>query len=81
MPLSPILASLQDQLSNDQIALKGTEPYQKLNNSYLSLLQSDIEPAAVVLPKSNEDVVKIVKLLRLHLLNADEKLGIRGGGQ
>lgn len=81
MSLSPILASLQEQLSDDQIALKGTEPYSKLNKSYLSLLQSDIEPAAIVLPRSTADVVEIIKLLKPHLLRGDVRLAIRGGGQ
>lgn len=81
MTLSPILTSLQKELSNDQITLKGTEPYEKLNKSYLSLLQSDIEPAAIVLPKSSEDVVKIVNVLKPHLLNGDVQVAIRGAGQ
>lgn len=79
--ISQILAPLANEFSSDQIALKGTDEYSKLNKSYLSLLQSDLEPAAILLPRSTSDVVKIVKILKPHLLNGDTPLAIRGAGQ
>jgi FAD/FMN-containing dehydrogenase len=73
--------SLKEGFSGDQIAVKGTDAYSKLNNSYLSLLQSDLSPAAVFLPQSTEDVVKFIQLLKPHALKGDIQLAIRGAGQ
>jgi FAD/FMN-containing dehydrogenase len=79
--LSEVLARLVEELSKDQIVLNGTDEYLKLDKSYFFLLQSDFEPAAILLPRSTSDVVKIVKLLKPHLLNGDIQLVIRGAGQ
>lgn len=81
MALSEVFEALKQSFSSDQIAIKGTEAYEKLNKSYLSLLQSALEPAAIVIPQSSEEVAKLVQLLKPYVLEGGLQLAVRGGGQ
>lgn len=81
MSSSTVLDSLKDILPSDQIAINGTEAFAKLNNSYLSLLQRDLSPAAILLPRSKDEVAKIVQFLKPHALKGEIQFAIRGAGQ
>ncbi|KAF1973838.1 FAD-binding domain-containing protein [Bimuria novae-zelandiae CBS 107.79] len=81
MPASTVLKALSSTIPPDQLVIKGTEESAKLNKSYLSLLQSELEPAAILLPRSKEDVVTIVKLLKPYVLSGDVQFAVRGAGQ
>jgi FAD/FMN-containing dehydrogenase len=52
-----------------------------LNNSYLSLLQSGLTPAAIVLPRTRIDVCKFVDVIRPRILSGAARLVVRGAGQ
>lgn len=72
---------MKDILPSDQIVLNGTPAFEELNNSYLSLLQRDLSPAAILLPRSKEEVAKLVQFLKPHALKGNIKFAIRGAGQ
>lgn len=73
--------SLQEAFSVDQVLIQGTEDFNKLNNSYLSLLQSELTPAAIFLPRNKNDVSKVVRLLKPFVIEGNTQLAIRGAGQ
>lgn len=73
--------ALQNAFSSDQIALEGTDHFNEVNNSYLSLLQSEITPAVVFLPRDKYDVAKFVRLVSPLVLDGKVQYAIRGAGQ
>lgn len=50
-------------ISENAVVLPGSDEYEKVNNSYLSTFESQIKPAAFVLPSKVGDVVAILKTL------------------
>ncbi|VUC36523.1 unnamed protein product [Clonostachys rosea] len=77
MTVSPALSTLQAAFPAEQIALPGSETFDARIKSYLSLLQSEITPSAIFLPKSKEEVASFLKISQEH----GEPFAIRGGGQ
>ncbi|CAG9983684.1 unnamed protein product [Clonostachys byssicola] len=77
MTTSPALSALRAAFPAEQIALPGSETFDARIKSYLSLLQSEITPSAIFLPKSKDDVASFLKILQEH----EETFAIRGGGQ
>jgi FAD/FMN-containing dehydrogenase len=77
MSSSPALTALKATFSAEQVALPGTEIYNIRNNSYLSLLESEISPSAIFLPNHKEDVASFLKIVREH----NQHFAIRGAGQ
>jgi hypothetical protein len=75
------LAALKDAFPSDRLAVRGTEEFSKRNQSYLSLLQSDIQPAAISLPRSKEEVAEFVRVVKPFALEGDTRIAIRGAGQ
>lgn len=60
MAVSKAIEALKEAFPSDQLAGSGTEEFDKLNKSYLSLLQSDLKPAAIFPPRSKDEVAKFV---------------------
>ncbi|KAF2865235.1 hypothetical protein BDV95DRAFT_260051 [Massariosphaeria phaeospora] len=81
MAASKAIEALKEVFPADQLAVGGTEEFDKLNNSYLSLLQSELVPAAIFLPKSKDEVVKFVQTIKPFALTGDVSFAIRGAGQ
>lgn len=75
------IQTLTHAFSEDQIALAGTETFNKLDSSHLSLLQSEIRPAAIVLPRDKHDVAMFVRLVAPYALDVETKSATRGAGQ
>lgn len=61
---SPAVKALKELFPAEQLALAGTEEYEKLNSSYLSSLESEIAPAAIFLPKTADDVGKFITTIK-----------------
>ena len=61
--------ALKELFPTEQLALLGTEEYEKLNHTYLSSLESKIAPAAIFLPKSAEDVAKFITTIKGYALD------------
>lgn len=81
MPISDAIQALQGAFPADHIAVQGTEQYSQLNKSYLSLLQSDLQPAAIFLPKDKSQVSKFIQLFKPFVLDGSSQFAIRGAGQ
>ncbi|KAH7402179.1 hypothetical protein DE146DRAFT_744748 [Phaeosphaeria sp. MPI-PUGE-AT-0046c] len=69
---------LKGSFSEQSISLQGTEQFDKLNKTYLSLLQIELTPAVIVLPHSSSDGCKFVKLIRPYVLKGETHFAIRG---
>ncbi|OTB02353.1 hypothetical protein M426DRAFT_74692 [Hypoxylon sp. CI-4A] len=81
MTISATLESLQGAFQSDQLAIAGTEEYEKLNNSYYSFAQSEISPAAIFLPKKKEQISQFLDVLRPFVRSGEAQFAIRGAGQ
>ena len=81
MAASKAIKILKNVFSGDRVAVAGTEEFKNLNKSYLSLLQRDLEPAAIFLPRSKADVVQFVQIIRPFALNGGVQFAVRGAGQ
>jgi FAD/FMN-containing dehydrogenase len=81
MTVSKAIGTLKDAFPSDRLAFSGTEEFRERNKSYLSLLQSEIEPAVIFLPQSKEEVAKFVRTIKPLALNGDVQFAIRGAGQ
>jgi FAD/FMN-containing dehydrogenase len=81
MTISKAIGALKEAFPHDHLTIDGTEEFEKLNKSYLSLLQSDLEPAAIFLPRNRDDVAKFVRIIRPFALDSNVQFAIRGAGQ
>lgn len=81
MAVNQAIEALREAFSSDQVAVGGTDEFEQLNKSYLSLLQSDLEPAAIILPRSRDEVARFVRIIKPFALNGDVQFAIRGAGQ
>lgn len=81
MAASKAIESLLNVFSSDYVALAGTDAFNKLNNSYLSSIQSDIVPAAIFLPGKTQDIASFLTTVKPFALAGDGVFAIRGAGQ
>ncbi|KAI0902487.1 FAD-binding domain-containing protein [Annulohypoxylon nitens] len=81
MPTYTAVQALQQAFPYDHLALPGTDEYAKLNRSYLSLLQSEIRPAAIFLPRNKEQVARFVQVFKPFALSGATHFAVRGAGQ
>jgi len=81
MAASKGFEALKASFPNDRFVIGGSEEFAELNKSYLSLLQSDLEPAAIFLPRDKDEVSKFVQLIKPFALDGDVQFAIRGAGQ
>ncbi|KAI1261739.1 hypothetical protein F5Y18DRAFT_400325 [Xylariaceae sp. FL1019] len=77
------ITSLQRAFPADQLHLPDSDAFKKLNGSYLSALENDIAPAAILQPKSAEEVCLFLKTVQPFVLTrgATVTFAIRGAGQ
>jgi hypothetical protein len=80
-PRTNAVAALQKAFPSGQVVVEGTAAYEELNGSYLSRLNSDIDPAAIFLPSSAADVSKFVQIVSPYALANLTRVAVRGGGQ
>ncbi|KAI0204952.1 FAD-binding domain-containing protein [Astrocystis sublimbata] len=73
--------ALKIEFSPDQLHLHGTDHFNKLNGSYLSLLESDIKPAAVFQPKTAEDVCTFIHTIKSFVVSDKAVFAVRSAGQ
>ncbi|OOF97839.1 hypothetical protein ASPCADRAFT_513492 [Aspergillus carbonarius ITEM 5010] len=74
MAIADAVKALEEAFPS-QVLLPGTPEYTELSHSYLSVLESDITPACIFRPTSNEEISTFLKLTR------GTPFAIRGGGQ
>lgn len=74
---------LQATFHTRQIVLKGSAAYSELNESYLSELNSDLEPFVIFLPATTDEVAKFVQIMApmAAALGSPGLVAVRGGGQ
>ena len=78
MVTSQAIEALKQALPSDQFIQRGTKQFDELNSSYLSGLESDLQPAYIFQPRSKEEVATFVKTFA-PFINED-KFAIRGAG-
>ncbi|KAL1867476.1 hypothetical protein Daus18300_006320 [Diaporthe australafricana] len=78
---SPAIEALKNAFPAEQVALAGTDEFEKLNSSYLSSLEGEIVPSGIFLPRSADDVAKFVTTIKAHALDGSAQFAIRGAGQ
>ncbi|KAI1764862.1 FAD-binding domain-containing protein [Hypoxylon sp. FL1150] len=81
MSTSLAIVALQQAFPADQLLLEGTEEFDKLNGSYLSALENDITPAAILLPKTTQDVSTFMVTVKPFAASGEATFAIRGAGQ
>ncbi|KAH7310887.1 hypothetical protein B0I35DRAFT_463407 [Stachybotrys elegans] len=75
------IQALRGVFRANQVVQEGAAAYEDINESYLSNLNNDLTPAAVVLPDSSADVAKFVRTLRPYALSGQAYFAIKGAGQ
>ena len=70
--------ALTQVLPSSHFIQRGTKEYDELNSSYLSGLESDLQPGHIFRPRSKEEVATFVKTFT-PFINKD-KFAIRGAG-
>ncbi|KAH6664563.1 hypothetical protein B0J14DRAFT_607259 [Halenospora varia] len=78
MVSSQAIEALMTALSTGHFIQRGTEQYDQLNSSYLSGLESDLQPAYIFQPLTKEEVVTFVKVFKQFI--DKDKFAIRGAG-
>lgn len=78
MVSSQAIEALKKALLTDNFIPHGTQQYDELNSSYLSGLESDLQPAYIFQPRSKEEVATFLKTFT-PFINKD-KFAIRGAG-
>lgn len=79
MSNSEILTSLSGVLEGP-ILQRGSEEYEKDNESYFSAFENEIKPAYIVKPTSVKQVQDVIRVLRPHLLSGNCQVAVRGTG-
>jgi hypothetical protein len=72
---------LTDAFPADRIALPDTDVYKTRIESYVSLLESEIQSAAIFLPKNQDEVAEFVQLMGPLVDEHDARFAVRGAGQ
>ncbi|KAI1822651.1 FAD-binding domain-containing protein [Xylaria intraflava] len=81
MPATAAVEALKEVLPADQLLVQGTDEFNKLNASYLSALEGDITPVAIVLVKTADDVSAFLKTIKPFITSRQTAFAIRGAGQ
>ncbi|KAK4197158.1 bifunctional solanapyrone synthase [Triangularia verruculosa] len=59
---------------------RGSDDYEKNNNSYFSAFENEIKPSFIVRPESAEQIQDLVRAFRHDVLDGSCRLAVRGGG-
>jgi len=81
MAAQSVINALTAALPTTQIHTPGSDEYTQLNNSYLSGLESDLHPAAILRPRSVDEVSKFLRTIKPFVDCGEVQFAIRGGGQ
>lgn len=81
MSAARAIEALRRALPGVQLHVQGTDEFKKLNTSYLSALESNITPAAIVLPETAEHVSTFLKTIKPFVTNDQIAFAVRGAGQ
>ncbi|KAI0502861.1 FAD-binding domain-containing protein [Xylaria bambusicola] len=81
MSIALAIEALQQALPDVQLYVQGTDEFNKLNASYLSALESDITPAAIILPKTSKHVSTFLRTIGPFVTNGQTTFAVRGAGQ
>jgi hypothetical protein len=81
MATNQAIEALKKGFSDANVVLPGTEDFNILNSSYLSKAQGEIQPIAIFLPETRDDVAKFVRLIAPFALKGTVQFAVRGGGQ
>jgi hypothetical protein len=65
----------------NQVVLSGDNDFHKLNKSCLSILHSELIPAAIFLPRDKDEVAMFVCLLEPFALDGNTQIAIKSAGQ
>ena len=63
-----------------KVLSKGTDGYDKSNNSYFTVFENAIKPYSIAQPTSTADVSALIRTLHPHLDRREISLAIRGTG-
>ncbi|KAI9155658.1 FAD-dependent monooxygenase CTB5 [Paramyrothecium foliicola] len=81
MAAANVIAELKDAFPAGQVVTGGDEKFSTLNQSYLSAVQGEVQPQAIFVPSSKEDVAKFISIVKPHAVNGELGFAIRGAGQ
>ncbi|KAI1652078.1 FAD-binding domain-containing protein [Daldinia loculata] len=81
MSTAPIIEALKQVLPADQLHFRGTDEFDKINGSYLSALENDITPVAIILPKTPKDISTFLLTINPFVARGEMAFAIRGAGQ
>ncbi|KAI1352836.1 FAD-binding domain-containing protein [Xylaria sp. FL0043] len=81
MSAAPAIEALELVLPETQLHVQGTNEFNKLNTSYLSALEGEITPAAILRPRTVEDVSTFLKTIKPFVTSGQTAFAIRGAGQ
>ncbi|KAI1503820.1 FAD-binding domain-containing protein [Biscogniauxia marginata] len=81
MPAVPTIEALKKVFPAEQLYVRGTDEFDKTNGSYLSALENDITPAAIVLAKTTKDVSNFLITIKPFIASGETAFAIRGAGQ
>ncbi|TVY71554.1 Bifunctional solanapyrone synthase [Lachnellula suecica] len=78
--ITQAIREMQIAFPAQQLLLPGSETYAACNGSYLAQQESELHPAIIFLPKSTEDVAKIVEIVKPFAVDGSVTFAIRGAG-
>lgn len=73
-----VIEALTAALPAGEFYHRGTAQYDELNSSYLSGLESDLQPTSIFRPRAKEEVATFMKTFKPFIEN--NKFAIRGAG-
>jgi hypothetical protein len=76
--LQQAIESLRQALPDTQLSERGSEQHKQLNSTYLSELESDIEPAWILQPRNKDEVSSFLKAIKPFIDHV--KFAVRGAG-
>ncbi|KAL2787110.1 FAD-binding domain-containing protein [Aspergillus keveii] len=77
MSIAAAIKALLAKFPSSQVLLRGTDEFTDRNKSYLSVLESDLTPAAIFQPKSTEEVSQFLQTVT----PLKAPFAVRGAGQ
>lgn len=78
MTPSQVIEALKQALPAGKFVERGTELFEELNTSYLSTLESDIQPAYIFQPRNRKEVAIFLRAIKPFIESV--KFAIRGAG-
>ncbi|KAI1082758.1 FAD-binding domain-containing protein [Whalleya microplaca] len=67
-------------LEGSKVLQRGSQEYEKENDSYLSAFENEVKPTYIVKPSNVRQVQSLVQNLYSHVLSGDCQVAVRGAG-